>query len=136
MGSILLLTAGYTIYLTLLVSVLIIYLPNSHGITCYSCDNTNVSNGTCTLGERTLWCEHDTWCVKTWRNDVAVAWNCSTTGPDDDYEGCTTEIREANTVDTECFCSSNLCNYSVTLYYNGYVLLTSVIVLFTLNKLG
>merc|ERR1711936_18266 len=129
-------TKQYTMYIILLIPVLIIYLPNSQGITCYSCDNTNVSNGTCALGERTLWCEHDSWCAKTWGNNVAVAWNCSTTGPVDDYEACTTEIRDPNTLDTQCFCSSNLCNYSVTLLYNGYVLLCCLMGVRTFNKLG
>ena len=50
--------------------VLVLYFPPSHGITCYSCDQQNIVNGTCAEGEKTKWCNQDSWCVKTWRNDV------------------------------------------------------------------
>eukprot|EP00090_Calanus_glacialis_P045088 TRINITY_DN8170_c0_g1_i1.p1 TRINITY_DN8170_c0_g1~~TRINITY_DN8170_c0_g1_i1.p1 ORF type:complete len:125 (+),score=10.94 TRINITY_DN8170_c0_g1_i1:33-407(+) len=87
------------------------FLPSSDGLTCYSCDKNNVVNGSCTLGEgRTEWCKKKSWCVKTWRNDMGVSWSCEDKGPEDGYEGCTTETREKDTKDTVCYCSSDLCN--------------------------
>eukprot|EP00092_Neocalanus_flemingeri_P048613 GFUD01055523.1.p1 GENE.GFUD01055523.1~~GFUD01055523.1.p1 ORF type:complete len:125 (-),score=11.73 GFUD01055523.1:158-532(-) len=89
-----------------------VYSPHSHGITLYSCDQENIVNGSCTEGEKTSWCPQDRWCVKTWENYEGISWNCSHEGPVDDYEGCTSETKDPSTEDTECYCSSDLCNSS------------------------
>merc|ERR1712106_252181 len=88
------------------------FLPSLSGITCYSCQQKNVVNGSCTLSDQTEWCNTDKWCVKTWRNEKSVSWGCEKEGPTDEYEGCTTEMRESNVEDTVCYCNTDMCNQS------------------------
>ena len=61
---------------TLLMFVFILLLGNKvhAAISCYSCDQMNVLNGTCNLGERIQQCNIEYgWCIKKWNNTHGVS---------------------------------------------------------------
>merc|ERR1712212_1221505 len=112
-----------------LLAVLLSTITTVTTITCYSCKQDKVVNNSCTVGQgRTEWCKDSDWCSKTWRNDQGVTWGCAEKGPEDEYEGCTTETRSADVSDTVCYCNTDLCNSSAVPTLHMYVAIMCLII--------
>merc|ERR1712106_964368 len=97
------------------------FLGFTLSLTCYKCKQIDVVDNTCSNKEgQSQWCgeeENDIqWCIKTYENYKGIEWRCAQQGeePEDGYEGCMEEKRSNSSVDTICYCDTDLCNMATT----------------------
>merc|ERR1712098_433710 len=117
-------SSNNTMKLSPLLPIILYYsLPGVSAITCYSCTQDKVVNSSCTEHDKAEYCKDMSWCVKTWRDTAGISWGCINKGPSDEYEGCTSETRDAGIEETTCYCNTDLCNSSTVPTLTFYIVL-------------